>query len=145
MDQTDRLQAAISGIMRALKVAEGAMLREKGALRLTPSDVQALHYLAAHDGAMSGALAQALGVVPTTATSIADRLVRRGLVRRDRQATNRRAVALGLTEAGRVALSRLHAEERAAAAAMLQALAPEERDGIIDAITRIAAHLNRPR
>jgi DNA-binding MarR family transcriptional regulator len=142
-DPTERLQLAVTSIMRALKVAEPALQKSHGQLKLAPSDVQALQFIAVNPGAMSGALAQSLGVVPTTATSIVDRLVRRGLVRRDRPETNRRAVALTLTTAGKAAAKRLAEEERAASRAMLDALAPEEHEPIVSAMERVAAHLNR--
>ncbi|MGL4234751.1 MarR family transcriptional regulator [Tabrizicola sp.] len=142
-DATDRLQKAITAIMRALKVAEPALQKSHGALKLAPSDIQALQVIASHPGAMSGTLAQHLGIVPTTATSIVDRLVRRGLVRRERRETNRRAVALWLTPAGEVAVARLSEEERAASRAMLDALEPEEHETIVSAMERVAAHLNR--
>jgi DNA-binding MarR family transcriptional regulator len=142
-DRTQRLQTAITQIMRALKVAEPALQKSHGKLKLAPSDVQALLFVAGNPGAMSGTLAQSLGVVPTTATSIVDRLVRRGLVRRERPETNRRAVALTLTPAGRDAAARLAEEERAASRAMLDALAPEEHEAIVSAMERVALHLNR--
>lgn len=142
-DTTERLQTAISAIMRALKVAEPALQKSYGQLRLAPSDVQALQVIAAQPGAMSGALAQQLGIVPTTATSIVDRLVRRGLVRRERPETNRRVVALWLTPAGEAAVARIAQEERAASRAMLDALDPGEHETIVNAMERVAAHLNR--
>ncbi len=141
-DQTHRLQLAITAIMRALKVAEPALQKSHGQLKLAPSDVQALLFIGQNPGAMSGALAQSLGVVPTTATSIVDRLVRRGLVRRARSQTNRRAVALTLTPTGEAAAARLAEEERAASRAMLDALAEEEHETIVSAMERVAAHLN---
>jgi DNA-binding MarR family transcriptional regulator len=140
-DQTDRMQAAVAGIIRALKVAEGAVMRTKGALRLAPPDAQALQVIAGRDGIIAGGLAQALGVAPTTATSIVDRLARRGFVRRDRAAADRRVVTLTLTDDGHAAVARLIADERTAAAMMLAALGENEREAVVDAVTRIAAHM----
>jgi DNA-binding MarR family transcriptional regulator len=142
-DVTTRLQHAITAIMRALKVAELALQKSSGKLKLGPSDIHALQFIAANPGAMSGTLAHSLGIVPTTATSVVDRLVRRGFVQRDRRETNRRAVALTLTPAGQAVVTRLADEERAASAAMLAALAPDEHETIVGAMERVAAHLNR--
>ncbi len=61
---------------------------------------RALVVLAARGPRGTAELAAALAVNPSTATRMCDRLVRKGLVRRYRQAGDRRAVRIALTATG---------------------------------------------
>ena|SRR5689334_14649954 len=68
---------------------------------VTLPQYRALVVLAASGPQGTVELAAALAVNPSTATRMCDRLVRKGLVRRRRQAGDRRAVRIALTPAGR--------------------------------------------
>jgi DNA-binding MarR family transcriptional regulator len=67
-------------------------------------------------------IAADLGVAPSTATRMCDRLVRKGLARRSRASADRRAVRLSLTAAGRDVVREVTRRRR------------EELSGIVDAI-----------
>lgn len=58
-------------------------------------------------------LAAALGVAPSTAGRMCDRLVRKGLVRRHRHRGDRRAVLVSVTAAGRQVVAQAAARRRA--------------------------------
>jgi DNA-binding MarR family transcriptional regulator len=60
-----------------------------------------------------------LGVTSSTGTRMCDRLVRKGLVRRYRTPTDRRAVRLTLTPAGRTLIQEVTVRRRAALAALI--------------------------
>ena len=79
-----------------------------------------------------------LGIVPTTASSVVDRLVERDLVERRRPETDRRSIALSLTADGREAFGRLEAEEMVTMQVMLDALPEDERETFVRQMTRIA-------
>jgi len=81
--------------------------------------------------------------VPTTASSIVDRLVDRGFVGRERPASNRRAVALHLTDDGRLAFGRVEAEELATMRIMLDALPDTDRARFVSDMSRIAQHISK--
>lgn len=139
MDQDiHRLHNAVTAILRALKIAETNVQVAHRELAFVPADIQTLRFVSSHSGCRLTDLAEHLGVVPTTASSIVDRLVERGFVRRDRPETNRRAIALDLTEAGAVAFSRLESEELATMKTMLDALPEADRSQFIQSMTRIA-------
>ena len=145
MDRVHSLQNSIEKIVRALKVMEPSVPTAHGELKLTPSDIQALKHIADNPGGMSSALAQALGVAPTTATSIADRMVARGLVDRQRTEENRRIVSLSLTPEGADALGRLVAEELAKSRFMLSLMNEEEQKILVELMGRIADNIeDRP-
>jgi DNA-binding MarR family transcriptional regulator len=84
-------------------------------------------------------LANFLGVAPTTAQSVIDRLIKRGLLARTRHATNNRAVALSLTDEGVAVRSAINAQDRANCQAMLAALPVKVQGSFIAQLSQIAS------
>lgn len=70
-------------------------------------------------------IASDLGVAPSTATRMCDRLVRKSLIRRYRSAANRREVRLSLTPSGQSLVRELSERRRAQLARYVEAV-PEE-------------------
>lgn len=70
-------------------------------LGLTMSQLRVLFMLNAIPGAPAGMVAETLKVRPSTATGVVDRLVKQDLVKRRRDADDRRRVRVYLTERGR--------------------------------------------
>lgn len=136
--EIQRLHEAVNTIMRALKIAESAVQVAHRELAFVPADIQTLRYVSSHERCKLSDLAAHLGVVPTTASSIVDRLVDRGFVHRERPETNRRAIALILTPEGKDVYTRLEREERATMQIMLDALPEEDRAPFVKSMTRIA-------
>jgi DNA-binding MarR family transcriptional regulator len=68
---------------------------------VTLPQYRTLVVLAARGPQRAAEVAVELGVTPSTGTRMCDRLVRKGLIRRTRTASDRRAVRLTLTPAGR--------------------------------------------
>ncbi|GFE64805.1 MarR family winged helix-turn-helix transcriptional regulator [Litoreibacter roseus] len=142
-DIVSDLQTSVSTIMRVLKVAETSHQVAHKELNFQPSDIQSLRFISQNPGCMSAELANHLAIVPTTATSIVDRLVRRGLVLRERPETNRRAVALSLSEQGQFAWTQIDAEEKETMKLMLSALPEEDREQFVRSMTTIAHRVSR--
>ena len=138
--QIDTLRLAIDRLMRRFKIAEAGATAE-GNRRLNPIDIQALLVIADHPGCTANAVGQHLGVVPTTTSALLDRLVRQGLVLRERVEKNRRIVHLSLPEAGRDRVKRIIETSNAHCRAMLEALEPEERARFVDAMTKIVSSI----
>lgn len=82
-------------------------------LGLTLSQLRVLYMLQAGPGTPAGAVAAQLKVRPSTATGVVDRLVRDGLVRRERDDLDRRRVRIWLTERGMRVINELRARNRA--------------------------------
>jgi len=106
---------------------------------VTLPQYRALVVLAASGPQGTAELAAALAVNPSTATRMCDRLVRKGLVRRRRQAGDRRAVRIALTAAGRDLVAEVRGRCRAELARLLGALPPEEHEPVIAAFRAFAA------
>lgn len=143
-DIISSLQSSVSVILRVLKILETSHRVAHRDLNFLAADIHSLRFIVQNPGCMSGELAAHLDVVATTATSIVDRLVRRGLVRRERPETNRRTVALSLTEDGTEAFARISAEERETMRLLLDALPEADRDGFAKAMATIATGISTP-
>ena len=72
-------------------------------------------------------LAGALGVSPSTAVRMCDRLVRKGLIRRTRSRTDRREVQISITAPGREVVDQATARRRSLIADVLGRLSPAEQ------------------
>ncbi|MBI3452321.1 MAG: MarR family transcriptional regulator [Rhodospirillales bacterium] len=105
---------------------------------LTPGQIGALLLIKANRGLSQSDLGVALGIDRSSVVPLIDRLQARDLVRRAAHASDRRAHALELSEAGEAALirllSRLEAHERRIAAH----LSAGERRTLMDLLARVA-------
>lgn len=78
-------------------------------------------------------LAEALGVDPSTATRLCDRLVDKRLISRRRQADDRREVRLDLHDRGRKLVAAVTDRRRADIRRILAAVPMSEREGLVAA------------
>ncbi|MEV5832969.1 MarR family transcriptional regulator [Nocardia sp. NPDC052112] len=95
---------------------------------ITPGQARALRIIGHHDAPLRmAALADHLGIVPRSATTVVDALEAAGLVARAPDPINRRSTLVTLTVPGRAALSRMAAARRAAAEEVFASLNTEQR------------------
>jgi DNA-binding MarR family transcriptional regulator len=85
------------------------------------------------------ALAEALGVVPSTATRMCDRLVAKGLIRRAVDRHNRRRVTVTLAGPGLQLIAASTARRRVELARILDALSPADQLRIAEALRLLVA------
>ena len=133
-------EAAVDAVLTASRTLVAVATRSLGAAAedTTLAQYRALVVLASQGPQRMGDLAAALGVTPSTAGRMSDRLVRKGLIRRHRARADRRAVLVSITGSGRQVvdtatarrrellaeiLGRLPAVQQAAVATALQAFA----------------------
>lgn len=137
-DDAHRLQTAIATILRVQKIMEPSLQTTHGELKLAPADIQTMRYVAEHPGTMASRIAGFLGVVPTTMSSIVDRLVNRGFLQRSPIEGNRRAIALDLTEVGIETFRQIDSEELGSSRLMLGFLPPSDQAAFVASMERIA-------
>ncbi|MBI1391717.1 MAG: MarR family transcriptional regulator [Alphaproteobacteria bacterium] len=140
-DDVERLRLAIAELLRILKISEPTMPNAHSRFRAHPTDIAAMRFVADNAGAPMKALSRHLGIATTTATSAVDRLVRMGLVSRERLDGDRRAVALNLTAQGRRTYAAIIEEERERTRRMLAALPRADRKPLVGHLETIAARL----
>lgn len=107
MDSTPPDQHLAFLIHLAAKRLRIEFARRASAYGLTPSSARGLAFLARRPGASLTALAEALEVQPMSVVRVVDDLEAQGLVRRDPDPRDRRALRLSLTAAGEAAEQRV--------------------------------------
>jgi DNA-binding MarR family transcriptional regulator len=134
----DELVDTVLEASRALVAVAARSLAAAGD-EVTLPQYRALVVLAARGPQGTAELAAALAVNPSTATRMCDRLVRKGLVRRHRQAGDRRSVRITLTAAGRDLVAEVTRRRRAELVRLLGALPPSQHEPVITAFRAFAA------
>jgi DNA-binding MarR family transcriptional regulator len=134
----DELVDTVLAASRALVAVAARSLAVAGE-EVTLPQYRALVVLAARGPQGTADLAAALAVNPSTATRMCDRLVRKGLVRRHRQAGDRRMVRIALTAAGRDLVAEVTRRRRAELARLLGVLPLDQHQPVIAAFRAFAA------
>ncbi|MVU83896.1 MarR family transcriptional regulator [Nocardia sp. ET3-3] len=118
-------------------------------LGLTPAQSRALRIVGRADEhgdqpLRMSVLADHLGIVPRSATTVVDALVAADLVTREPDPANRRATLVTPTAAGRAALARMSEARRDAAEEIFAALSPAQRHTLRDLLATLAADIPAP-
>ncbi|MET8677155.1 MarR family transcriptional regulator [Streptomyces sp. NPDC004647] len=106
--------------------------------RVTLPQVRMLVVLSTHGAVKLVELAERLGVSPSTAMRMNDRLVAAGLVDRRVNPENRRENVLRLTPAGLRLVEEVTARRRDEIAAIVERMAPDQRGALVAALTAFA-------
>src|SRR3984957_13914234 len=134
-DYEDPVQLAdqLQGLIRRLRRAQAERLAPLG---LTPAQERALRLIARDDEApRMTELADRLGIVPRSLTTVIDALEEAGLVRREIDPTNRRAIPLHLTERGTAVRDDLREARRRAAEDLFAPLSAQDRQTLAELLT----------
>jgi len=117
---------AVPVVMRVIR----AEMRLRGGRFATVPQLRALGLVHRRPGASLTDVAAHLGVTPATTSVLVDRLVRRGLLRRDTHPEERRRISLSLTPAGDRHLRAARTATRQRLAEVLEALPASDRTTI---------------
>jgi DNA-binding MarR family transcriptional regulator len=138
MEDVEPAQLAdqLQRLTRRLRKAQAEALAPLG---LTPAQERALSRIARSTEPLRMArLAEHLGIVPRSVTTVVDALEQAGLVRREIDPTNRRAILLHLTDRGRAVGDDMRAARRRAAEDLFASLTPDDRTTLGDILGRIS-------
>ena len=129
-------EAAVDAVLTASRalVAVATMSLGAAAEDTTIAQYRALVVLASRGPQRMVDLAAALGVTPSTAGRMCDRLVRKGLTRRQRARADRRAVRVSTTAAGLQVVNQATARRRELIAGVLGKLPARQQTAITDAL-----------
>jgi DNA-binding MarR family transcriptional regulator len=132
---SDQLADAVQQLSRRLRRGTRQRLAPLG---LTPGQGRALSALERAGGPLRMAeLADALRVVPRSATGVVEGLEEAGLVRRVTDPANRRSVLVSLTGEGRGTLDELAAARRQTAEELFGPLAPDDQRRLLALLTTL--------
>ena len=130
MGDEDPVQLAdlLHGLTRRLRRAQAERLAPLG---LTPAQERALRVIARDEEPLRMTeLAERLGIVPRSVTTVIDALEEAGLVRREIDPRNRRAILLRLTDRGAAVRDDLREARRRAAEDLFAPLSAEDRKAL---------------
>jgi DNA-binding MarR family transcriptional regulator len=132
----DAADAVVDAVLTASRAMVAVATKSLGAAaeETTIAQYRALVVLASRGPQRLVDLSSALDVAPSTAGRMCDRLVRKGLIRRHRARTDRRAVLVSITAAGRVVVDHATARRRELIASILAALPPERQREVAAAL-----------
>lgn len=110
---------------------------------VTLPQFRTLVLLEQHDTMTAAQLAESLGVVPSTATRMCDRLVAKKLVRRAVDPDDRRRLALTLSPAGHRLIAESTARRKQQIAKLLRSVPVADRARLAEALGLLVAAANR--
>jgi DNA-binding MarR family transcriptional regulator len=139
MDDAQKMADVLRILLRTFTIDESRFPSAEGQMRYNGADFQTLHFVGGKPGCAGLELASFLGVAPTTAQSIIDRLVKRGYIERLRSTDDRRAVALSLTDSGEVLRAAITRQDQANCRQMLASLPAVDRGAFVAQLEQIAA------
>jgi DNA-binding MarR family transcriptional regulator len=133
-------EAAVDAVLTASRalVAVATISLGAAAEDTTIAQHRALVVLASRGTQRMGDLAAALGVTSSTAGRMCDRLVRKGLIRRQRARSDRRAVQISILPAGRQVVDQATARRRELIAGILVRLPARQQPAIARALQAFA-------
>ena len=128
-----QLADLLQRLTRRLRRSQAERLSPLG---LTPAQERALRWITRSDEPPRMAeLADRLGIVPRSLTTVIDALEEAGLVRREIDPTNRRAILLHLTERGTAVRDDLREARRRAAEDLFAPLSAQDRQTLAELLT----------
>jgi DNA-binding MarR family transcriptional regulator len=135
--ERDTVVDAVLSASRVL-VAVAARSLAEVADEVTLTQYRSLVVLASRGPQTVAALAEAVAVTPPTASRLCDRLVRKSLVRRREDATDRRAVRLALTRTGRELVDAVTERRRNEIARLLESVPLEAQRSMVASLRLLA-------
>lgn len=142
MAQHKDLLVALRRITRAIDLHSKHLARETG---LTAPQLLVLQSVARTGRAKPSDVAREIHLSGATVTSIVDRLVSRGLARRERSAADRRSVEIVLTEAGQQSIADAPELLQAGFLAAFDSLRDWEQSLLVSSMQRIAGMMDAER
>ena len=106
---------------------------------VTLTQYRTLVLLASRGPQSVSSLAEAVAVTPPTASRLCERLVRKGLIRRRSERSDRRQVRVALTKAGRGLIDAVTARRRQEIAELLSSIPPDVQRSVVSALQQLAA------
>jgi DNA-binding MarR family transcriptional regulator len=133
-------ESVVDAVLTASRVLVAVAARSLAEVadEVTLTQYRSLVVLASRGPQSVAALADELGVTPSTVSRLCDRLVRKGLVRRREDRRDRRAVRLALTPAGRALVDAVTERRRAEIAGLVDGIGEETQRSLVQALRSLA-------
>ena len=144
MNQTvrDRTDDSLIALRRILRATESFYRELAHTAGVTPAQLRVLQIVEQEDSATPKALSLQMRVGQATVTSLVDKLVARGLVRRQPSEIDRRQTHILITEAGRDCLRQAPDAQQQRYVRAFQGLADWEQAQLVASLERVATMLD---
>jgi DNA-binding MarR family transcriptional regulator len=143
--QRDGLNGSVTHLLhRSLQLALDYHAEAAGAASLTQRQFTVLAAAAAADGMTQNDLVRATGIDRSTLADLVARMMNKGLLRRERSATDARANTVRLSEAGREALTSGAGAVAQADERLLALLSTKKREAFLKTLATLAAAADGP-
>ncbi|MCR9150458.1 MAG: MarR family transcriptional regulator [Rhodobacteraceae bacterium] len=139
MDRVDASLIALRRILRATELFGRELARSVG---LTAPQFRALQIVAAKDNCTATEIAQRMRISQATVTALVDKLVRQGMVVRERSQTDRRQTNIVTTDRGRQAIANAPDPLQQRFVRKFSTMEDWEQAALIAALERVAAMLD---
>jgi DNA-binding MarR family transcriptional regulator len=133
--------AIVDAVLTASRVLVAVAARSLGdfAEEVTLTQYRTLVVLASRGPQSLVELADAVAVTPPTATRMCDRLIKKGLIMRRNDTSDRRLIRLTLAERGRDLVDEVTRRRRKEIVELVRAVPEDQRVAMVDALRRLAA------
>jgi DNA-binding MarR family transcriptional regulator len=138
-DDNEVIEAIIHASRAMVAIAIRSLAETETGEAVTLPQYRTLVVLSDGGGRRLADLADALGVSPSTATRMCDRLVRKGLITRTRDELDRREVNLDVTAAGRTTVMDVINRRRSDVCALLNSIPVGTRRELVDSLRLLSA------
>lgn len=139
MDRTDISLIALRRILRATELYGRELAQAAG---LTAVQFRVLQLVAERGFCTATGISNRMGVSQATVTSLVDKLVRQGMVERQRSEKDRRQTNIVMTEKGRAAIERAPDALQQRYVRKFEALQDWEQSMLVAALERVASMLD---
>jgi DNA-binding MarR family transcriptional regulator len=139
MDRTDTSLIALRRILRATELYGRDLAKAAG---LTAAQFRVLQVVAERGLCTAKDISQRMSISQATVTSLVDKLVRQGMVTRERCETDRRQTNIVITDRGRETIEKAPDALQQRYVRKFEALEDWEQASLISALERIAAMLD---
>jgi DNA-binding MarR family transcriptional regulator len=136
-DADDGVLEAVLGASRALVAIAARSLADAGE-EVTLTQYRSLVVLASRGPQSLGALAELLGVTPPTVSRMCDRLVRKQLILRRADPSDRRQIRVALSARGRRLVKEVTRRRREEIAQLLVSMSAAEQASVATSLQRLA-------
>ncbi|MFG1227358.1 MarR family winged helix-turn-helix transcriptional regulator [Xanthobacter wiegelii] len=124
-------------VRRLHQIHSAIFLEECKAFNITPVQYGLMTTLLQHSGSDQRTIGVEVGIDRTNVADVLERLAERGLVRRERSETDRRAMNAFLTDEGRTLVGEMYEAMVRAQQRLLEPLDPEYRSAFLAMLTQL--------
>jgi DNA-binding MarR family transcriptional regulator len=139
LPRASTVDEATAAVLVASRALVGVAARSLDPVTITLPQYRALLLLSEHGDQNVGGLAELLGIHPSTATRLCDRLLASGYIDRATSRENRREVTVVLSAKGRALVRKVTTRRREEIRRIVSVLTPADRAKLVAGFTAFAA------